>query len=71
MFNWIFPHCFVANLIQSTISGSKTVTMSNGKVFPGGGYTRFRSWLNNARNKHLVCPPGNVETHIWTTFARI
>ena len=20
-FNWIFPHCFVANVIQSTISG--------------------------------------------------
>ena len=63
-FNWIFPHCFVINLIQSTISGSKTVTTLNGKVFPGGGYTTYHSWLNNVGNKHLVCPPGNVETYI-------
>ena len=35
-FNWIFPHWFVTNLIQSTISGSKTVTTLNGSFSSGG-----------------------------------
>ena len=63
-FNWIFPHCFGTNVIQSTISGSKTVATLNGKVFPGGVYTTYHSWLNNVCNKHWVCPPGDVETYI-------
>ena len=38
-FNWVLPFNFVSNLNQSFISGSKMVTVLNGKLSPGGGYT--------------------------------
>ena len=36
--NDILPYSFLWNLIQSLVSGSKTVTMINGKVIPSGSY---------------------------------
>ena len=31
--NLILPHCFLANLVETFISGSKTVTAINGKFY--------------------------------------
>ena len=36
-FNLVLPRCFMSNLVQSCVSGSKTVAAVNGKIFPGGG----------------------------------
>ena len=44
--NLILPHCFLINLVQSFTSGSKIVTNTNGKVFPGASYTSYKTWLN-------------------------
>ena len=43
--NLILPHSFMANLIQTFISGSKTVTALNGKLLAGGSDTTYRTWL--------------------------
>ena len=63
-FKWIFSSCFIANFVQSTIPVSKTVTILNGEVFLGVSHTTYHSSLNNGRNKHLVCSPGNIERYI-------
>ena len=48
--NLILPHNFLANLIQTFVLGSKTVTTINGKIIGGGSDTTYRRWLNkNAR----------------------
>ena len=36
--NLVLPHCFLGNLIQSCISGPKSVSVVNGNSSPGGGY---------------------------------
>ena len=42
--NLILPHCFLVNLIQSFISGSKTaVTALNGKIMPSAGDATYRN----------------------------
>ena len=45
--NLILPYCFLINLLQSFVSGSKKVSILNGKVTPGTGYTTYKSWLKN------------------------
>ena len=54
--NLILPHSFMSNLIQTFISGSKTVTTINGKLFAGGGDTTYRKWLkqNAPLSKHTM-----------------
>ena len=44
--NLIIPHCFLANLAETFISGSKTVTAINGKILPSASDTTYRKWLN-------------------------
>lgn len=61
-FNWIFLHSFVASLIQSFISGSKTVSALNGKLSPSGSYTSYLNWLKENGSEALSCPPGDIET---------
>ena len=43
--NLVLPHCFLLNLIETFISGSKTVTSLNGKVLPCASDTTYRKWL--------------------------
>ncbi|XP_057301718.1 uncharacterized protein LOC130636116 [Hydractinia symbiolongicarpus] len=37
--NVILPHCFMMNLVQAFVSGSKIVSVVNGKAAPGASYT--------------------------------
>ena len=39
------PYSFLSNLLQSIVSGSKTVSAVNGKLHPGGSYPTIQSWL--------------------------
>ena len=53
--NLILPHCFLTNLVEIFISGSKTVTAINGKILPGASDTSYRKWVNeNGREKNGV-----------------
>ena len=63
-FNWVLPYNFVSNLIQSFISGSKMVTVLNGKLSPGGGYTTYLTWLKGIGAEALTCPFGDIVTYI-------
>ena len=53
--NLVLPHCFLGNLVQSQISGSRSVSVVNGKTSPGGGYLTLRSWLELHGNEPLQC----------------
>eukprot|EP00111_Clytia_hemisphaerica_P010060 TCONS_00029400-protein len=61
---WIFPYHFVSNVVQSFISGSKVVSVLNGKLTPGGGYTTFLNWLNEIGSAPLECHLGDIITFI-------
>ena len=61
-FNWVLPNSFILNLIQSFISGSKSVTAVNGKVYPSGSYTTYNEWLKLQGSNNLVCPPVDRRT---------
>ena len=63
-FNWVLPCSFVSNLIQSVTSGSKLVTVVNGKMQPAGSYTTYLEWLNREGAEHLTCPKGDIDTFI-------
>lgn len=60
--NLVLPYNFVANLIQSYTAGSKTVSVVNGKVTPGGSYTSVHNWMNLIGEKALTCPEGTIDT---------
>lgn len=62
--NWIFPHSFVSNLVESCISGSKIVTTINGKIYPAGSYSSYLNWLKEIGRNKLECPSGDIETYI-------
>ena len=47
--NLILPHCFLTNLVETFISGSKIVTGINGKILPGHSNTNYRKWMNDNR----------------------
>jgi len=40
----VLPFSF---LVQSWISGSKSVAVVNGKTSPGGSYTTFKNWISS------------------------
>ena len=62
-FNWILPNSFISNLIQTFISGSKTVSLLNGKLSPGGSSTTYYNWLNNTGSEPITCPNGDLDTY--------
>lgn len=62
-FNWIFPHSFAANLVQSVISSSKKVTKVNGKILPGGSSPTYFNWLKEQGSHQVACPSGDIETY--------
>ena len=41
----VLPHCYMTNLVQKSILGSKSVTALNGKLLAGGSDTTYRNWL--------------------------
>ena len=61
--NLVLPHCFLSNLIQTFISGSKTVTSINGKVLAGGGDTTYRNYLQD-NAKPISYPSGDSDIFI-------
>jgi hypothetical protein len=54
--NLILPHCFLTNLVQSFIAGSKTVPVINGKTSPSASYTTYKNWILEKGSKSLSCP---------------
>ena len=58
--NVILPYSFLSNLIQSLVSGSKTVTRINGKVIPSGSYPTIQSWLEEQGKETLKTPSGDM-----------
>ena len=57
----VLPYSFSCNLLQSAISGSKSVSVVNGKLSPGGGYTTFRNWVELQGSKPLSCLAGTLD----------
>ena len=43
--NLVLPYSFLFNIVESLISGSKTVTAINGKLHPCGSYPTIQGWL--------------------------
>ena len=62
--NWVLPMSFLSNLVQSLVSGSKIVSLLNGKLTPGGSYSTYLNWLKEVGNQKLVCPKGDVQTYL-------
>ena len=59
--NLVLPHSFMTNLIQTFISGSKTVTALNGKLLAGGSDTTYRIWLRqNAEEMELPSEDSDI-----------
>ena len=52
--NFILPHHFLCNLMQSSISGSKTVSVVNGKFSPAGSYTTYNNWITEIAAQHML-----------------
>ena len=59
--NLILPHSFLANLVETFISGSKAVTAINGKILPSASGTTYRKWLNE--NKKNVDPNCDLDVY--------
>ena len=53
--NLILPYYFLANLVETFISGSKTGTEINGNILPIASDRTYRKWLNeNGQGKNVV-----------------
>ena len=61
--NLVLPHCFIINLLQSFVSGSKKVSTLNGKVTLGAGYTTYKTWLVSFGSNKIQCPAEDVVTY--------
>ena len=57
----VLPHSFLANLVQSCISGSKSVSVINGKTSPGGSYQTYKNWLAIKGSTPLPCKTGVID----------
>ena len=51
----MLPHCFLLNLLENYVSGSKTISVLNGKVLPGVGYMTQRKWFETQGQEKLKC----------------
>ena len=54
--NLVLPHCFLLNILQSFVSGSKTVSVLNGKISPSAGYTTWKNALILSDQSSLLAP---------------
>ena len=60
----VLPFSFRGNLVQSYISGSKTVTTVNGKTAPTGGDSTYKRWIEEKGSFPLVCMGGTIDIFI-------
>ena len=58
----ILPFSFISSMVQFYTSGSKTVSVLNGKLSPGGSYFTISEWMAKQGKDPLCAPPGDVET---------
>ena len=61
--NLVLPHCFLVNLLQSFVSGSKTVSALNGKVLPSAGYHTYKTWVEHVGADPIKCPSNDLITY--------
>ena len=52
---------FLTNLVQSYTSGSKTVSVINGKITPGESYTTLNEWMRRVGVDPLESPGGDID----------
>ena len=57
--NLILPHCFLTNLVQSFVAGSKTVSAINGKTSPSASYTTYKNWILEKGSEAVTCQSKN------------
>ena len=62
--NLILPHCFLVNLIQTFVSGSKMVTALNGKILPAASDATYRSWVKEHGSQEIATPEGDIDVYI-------
>ena len=62
--NLILPHCFLANLVETFISSSKTVTAINAKILPSASDTTYRKWLNENGKEKNVVPSCDLDLYV-------
>ena len=62
--NLILPHCFLANLVETFTSGSKTVTAVNGKNLPSASDATYRKWLNENGKEENVVPNCDLDVYV-------
>ena len=60
----VLPFSFLGNLLQYCISGSKTVTTGDGKTGPTGGYSTYKSWIEEKGSSPLFCMGGTIDIFI-------
>ena len=60
--NLVLLHCLLINLLQSFVSGSKKVSILNGKVTPAE-YTTYKAWLLNFESNKIQWPAEDVVTY--------
>ena len=56
--NLALPHCFLVNLLQSFVSGSKAISTLNGKLTLGSSYSTHKKWVNVKGKAVAKCPVG-------------
>ena len=65
-FTLVMPCHFLANLVQSYASGSKTVSVVNGKITPGGSYATLNEWMRSMGSTPLDSPNGDIDIYLLT-----
>ena len=60
--NLVLPYSFLFNIVESLISGSKTVTAINGKLHPCGSYPVIQIWLEEQSSSPIKSPAGDIVT---------
>ena len=58
--NVILPYSFLSDLIQSLVSGLKTVTRINSKFIPSCSYPTIQLWLEEQGKEPLETPSGDI-----------
>ena len=62
--NLILLLCFLSNLIETFISGSKTVTTINGKILPVVSDPSHRKWVNDNRREKNRIPYCDLDVYV-------
>lgn len=60
--NLVLPYSFLLNIVESLISGLKTVTAINEKLYPCGRYPVIQSWLEEQGSVPIKSPAEDIVT---------